>query len=324
MGSRRRLTAALAVVGVAAAGWLGVPRRFEVEGVSMGPSLLPGDVVHTGLFPEFDRLRRPRRFERWVLAAADGLAIKRVVGLPGEQIAIMGGDLAIDGSVVRKGPRLLAEMGSVVADTDPDGTPPSEPGWAWSRPSGDVLDDAAFDAGGSRVLAAVRDVGLAAIVDVRDATATTPEPVRLRVGDTTITVPLVEPGRRAVVAGRLDGRLVVATWRVPPDARTTMSRPCLPPATPDAWQTSDPWPGPDDGDAAPALAIAISARTTLADVVRWRDVSWRPGAADRESWMLAADEMLVLGDHPAASIDCRHWGPIKVSALRARVAARSR
>jgi len=324
VGARRRLIAGLIVAAAGAAGWLAVPRRFHVEGLSMGPALLSGDVVRTGPFPALDRLRRPRRFERWVLAATDGLAIKRVVGLPGEHVALVAGDLAIEGTVALKGPRLLAEIGSVVVDDATASRPVAETGWAWSRPAGEVLDDAAFDEGAPRVLAAVRDVGVAAVVDVRDATEANPATVRIRVGDTVTSRAFASPGRHAVVAGRLDGRLVIASWRVPPATHASASRTCLPPVAPEAWQVFDPWPAPANDDAAPALAIGGSdGRVSIADVVRWRDVAWRPGADGRSAWALGADEILVLGDHPAASTDSRRWGPIKAATLRHRIAAGS-
>lgn len=317
MGSRRRLSGAAAGLALAAAGWLAVPDRFAVEGVSMGPALLPRDTVRTGPFPAFDRLRRPRRFDRWVLAATDGRAIKRVVGLPGESVAIVAGDLAIDGRTILKGPRVLAEVGSTVPDDV--AAEPGAPGWAWSRPGGEILDDAAFADGPTRVLAAVRDVGLAAVVDARAASAADPAEVRLRVGDTVVARPLVAAGRHAVVAGRLDGWLVVATWPVADAAGPAGGRSCLPPGPPETWAVAAPWPA-SGGDDAPALAIGGD-RVIVAGVSRWRDVAWRPGADDRTSWRLGAEEVFVLGDYPAASTDSRQWGPVATAALRQRIAS---
>ncbi len=317
MGSCRRLSLAIVLAALAATGWLAIPRRFAVEGVSMGPLLRPGDVVRTGPFPALDRLRPARRFDRWVLAATDGLAIKRVVGLPGEKMSLVSGGIAIDGRVVLKGPRLLAETGSVVPDEVADAPPAREPGWAWSWPAGEILDEAAFDVGATRLLAAVRDVGLAAVVDAADASAANPALVRLRLGDTVVARPLTAAGRHAVVAGRLDGRLVVAAWPVAADAAPTCGRSCLPPGPPETWDVADPWPE-SGGDDAPALAIRGD-RVSVARVARWRDVAWRPGADGRSSWSLGADEVFVLGDDPAASTDSRHWGPLPTRALRQRI-----
>jgi signal peptidase I len=104
-----RWAVGLAALGAAVVAAAARPIVYEVEGVSMAPGLVPGDRVTSGPFPLFDRLRRPARFDRWVLATADGaVAIKRVVGLPGERVSIVAGDLAIDGAAVLKPPRLLA------------------------------------------------------------------------------------------------------------------------------------------------------------------------------------------------------------------------
>jgi type IV secretory pathway protease TraF len=306
---------------VAALAWLAVPRRFAVDGVSMGPGLLPGDVVRTGPFPAVDRLRKPRRFDRWVLAAADGLAVKRVVGLPGEEVALVDGDLAIDGEIVLKSPRRLAELGSHVPDAAGDGLPAA--GWAWARPAGEILDDAAFDGEATRVLSAVCDVGFAAVMDVRKASAADPAEIRVRVGDVVVARPLTEPGRHAVVAGRLDGRLVVSAWRMPDGSGSTEVRDCLPAGAPEAWQVADAWLGPADDDSAPALAIDGGDRAIVVTGSRWRDVAWRPGADGRSRWRLGATEVFVLGDHPPASTDSRRWGPISAAALRHRVVARA-
>jgi len=320
VGPRRRLIVVVVLGVVAAAGWLAVPRRFEVDGVSMGPELLPGDVVRTGVWPALDRLRPPRRFDRWVLQATDGLALKRVVGLPGEEVSIADGDLVVDGAVVLKGPRLLAEQG-VQVESEPAVAAPHDGGWSWSSPVAEILDDADFDVG-SRRFAPVRDVGLAAVVDVRHASAANPSTVHVTVGDEVFALPLAAPGRHAVAAGRLDGRIVVATWPVAATAGSGRGRSCLPPGPPAAWDVAVPWPRSGEAaDTAPMLGIAAApdAPVTLVDVGRWRDVAWWPAADGRTSWRLDADEIFVLGDHPPASTDSRRWGPIEASALRQRI-----
>jgi hypothetical protein len=206
------------------------PIQYAVEGPSMAPGLLPGDVVRSGLLPLRDRLAVPRRFDRWVLATADGTpVIKRVVGLPGEAIAIVAGDVAIDGETVLKGPRRLAEMGSPVAADRPAAG--SEPTIGSGRthcswPAGEVLDDEPLAGAGSILLLPVRDVGLAAIVHVPRPPGTGPVVrVRARVAETAVTWRLRSTGRYAVVAGRLDGRVVAAASGSP---RRFVPAPLLP------------------------------------------------------------------------------------------------
>jgi signal peptidase I len=76
---------------------LAAPRRHEVVGLSMAPALRPGDIVSSGWLPQADRLTRPRRFDRWLLAGPDATPIiKRIIGLPGETVQIVDGDLVID------------------------------------------------------------------------------------------------------------------------------------------------------------------------------------------------------------------------------------
>ena len=94
---------------------LAAPQRYAVEGISMGPGLLPGDILTTARFPAASGLRQPSRFDRWIIRLPDGsTGVKRIVGLPGETIAITGGDLTVDHERVLKGPRELAAIGSLV------------------------------------------------------------------------------------------------------------------------------------------------------------------------------------------------------------------
>ena len=83
----RRLVLIVAVAAAVVGGLVAAPRRYEVDGISMGPSLLPGDVVATGWLPELDRWRIPRRFDRSIVRLPDGsTGLKRMAGLPGEEI----------------------------------------------------------------------------------------------------------------------------------------------------------------------------------------------------------------------------------------------
>lgn len=312
---------ALAGVTLAAAVILGSrPVRHEVVGWSMAGGLRPGDVVTPGWWSWRDRWRSPRRQERWVLAAPDGtVVVKRVVGLPGETVAISGGDLTIDGKVVLKPPALLAEMAAPVAG---DGLTDRAGGWAWQMPPQIVLDDDTSDHPAARLLLPVGDVGIAAVVRVADTAPSGGSRLRARVGDRVVTWRLTAPGRHAVVAGRLDGHLVAASWPLAASAVPPV-RSCLPPQCPHVWQVIIPWPGDATGDEAPFLAIGsagdASSHPELESVIPWRDVLYRPLATGVETWRLGPGEWFVLGDFPAASSDSRRWGAVPRDAFRHRV-----
>jgi type IV secretory pathway protease TraF len=323
MNLSRRLVLIVAVVLVG--GLFAAPRRYVVEGVSMGPELLPGDVVATGWLPAVDRLWQPVRFDRWIVTLPDGsTGLKRVVGLPGEQMAILAGDLVIDGQAVLKGPRLLATVGSVV-DVP---LPPTADAASWSLPPTTVLDDAAFAVGEvSRLLLPGRDAGFAAEVDVRAAAGATR--IKASAGPLAVTWRLTRPGRYAVVAGRLDGQAVAAAWPLPAGtAAGSSNRSCLPPLPPDAWDVARPWPlaagrSAEDDEQSPSLSTAVlAAGSTPAVIVRvalWRDILLRPAADGRTIWPLGAWEVFALGDFPSASRDSRHFGPLPLPALRHRI-----
>lgn len=311
------------------------PIQYAVEGPSMAPGLLPGDVVRSGLLPIRDRLAVPRRFDRWVLATADGTpVIKRVVGLPGEAIAIVAGDVASDGETVLKGPRRLAEMGSPVAADRPAAG--SEPTIGSGRthcswPAGEVLDDEPLAGAGSILLLPVRDVGLAAIVHVPRPPGTGPVVrVQARVAETAVTWRLRSAGRYAVVAGRLDGRVVAAAWPLPAGRRgdSCPPRSCLPAGAPERWGVALPWPEEPSTEAAPDLAVELvpapraaagGADATIEQAWRWRDVRYRPAADGTAAWRLGPEELFVLGDFSAGSRDSRHWGPLPVGSLRHKI-----
>lgn len=310
----------LAALGVAAGLLAARPRTYEVDGVSMAPGLVPGDRVTSAWWPFRDRLRPPRRLDRWVLEAADGeAAIKRVVGLPGERVALAAGDLVIDGAAVLKEPPVLAELGvSLAAD------PSSAPG-RWSMPPREILDDVACEAERSVVLLPVRDVGFAAVVTVSAAADGGAVRARATVGRTAVTWRLVA-GRHAIVAGLLDGHAVAAAWR-PPDAKpATPVRSCLPWGPPTRWSAAVPWTEADPATAqSPSLELSLEpaagATARIERVDLWRDVHYRSAADGVSEWQLASDVVFTLGDHPAASRDSRHWGPVPLTALRHRVTA---
>lgn len=311
----RRLATVVAVVAVVAAflavlavGWLARPVRYEIEGLSMAPGLMPGDVVTSGLFAIAER---PHRLERWIVGTPDGaVAVKRLVGLPGETVSIADGDLVINGRVCLKSPRVLAEVAVEVTRSI---GPRDRPHACFA--AGEVLDDVDFATEVNRPLLPVRDAGIAVIV----RTAAGGARIHIRVGDTRITWRLPAHGRGCFVAGRLDGHLVATGWRLH-DTQAVEEHGCLPAAAPDAWTHAEPWPTPDAA-ATDAPAMAVDVDETAAVVERltlWRDILHRPAADGRQEWRLDRDEYFVLGDFPTASRDSRHWGPLHGKALRHR------
>ena len=296
------------------------PRRHEVDGLSMAPALRPGDVVSSGWLPQADRLGSPRRFDRWLLAAPDGTPIlKRIVGLSGETVGIVGGDVVIDDKAVLTPPPLLAEVASVVAACD------SGPG-RWQRffPRESIYDDADFAPDESRRLLPVRDIGLAAVID---ATSRAPLTAALRVGSRAIRWSL-PAGRFALVAGRLDGHLVAVAWSLGNSPSTT-GRSALPAHPPEAWQVAEPWTDSDHSNSTVPLGLSLmtdghsldpaATDHCLERCIVWRDMLHRVPPDGTASWQVGPGEVFVLGDFPSGSHDSRHWGPLPTTTLQHRL-----
>lgn len=304
------LAVGLAVAVMAAIAAVAVrPARYVVDGLSMAPGLMPGDVVTSGWLPALDRWRTARRFDRWVVAAPEApTAIKRVAGLPGETLEIVDGDLAVDGAVVLKPPAVLAELALELPW--PDGAGDSA---ARRLPRREVLDDATFAREVNRPLAPVGDAGLAAIVQA----GTTSTRLHLAVDDTRITWRLAPGLRACFVVGRLDGHVVAVGWRLPGNEP---ARPGPMPGRPPArWSLATPRPAASDG-LAPALAIDLDdSAATIERLTLWRDVHYRHVDGEQATWTLGTDEHVMLGDFPTASRDSRHWGPLPHKNLRHRI-----
>ena len=312
---------------------LAPPSRYAIDGLSMAPALLPGDVVATGWFPSLDRLRQPRRHERWIVTSPDGTpAIKRIAGLPGETVSFRDGDLTIGGETVLTPPSLLAELASAGPEATIDADFDDAAGGRWQRtvslPS--VLDDAAFAPTERRMLLPVRDVGLAAVIRVpQSPTGHAAVRVLARVGGFVMPWRLKASGRYGVVAGRLDGRVVGAAWPIADgDGRKNTVRSCLPPLAPVAWDVARPWPEDliSDADGVPptlSLGITVAGIPVSRDdtdvmierMAVWRDILHRPAADGVVEWRLGSHAFLLLGDFPSGSRDSRHWGPLGRNAV---------
>lgn len=338
--------------------------RMQVVGWSMAPGLSDGDWIMS------QRLDgKPRRLSRVVCRSPHGAVVKRLVGYGGERITCRLGELAIDGRQAQKTPRQLAELGTIVVDTnDPlggewqpegDGWRRGEGGWEWLAyearatewfaysdpvravgvrgvPSVLLFDDAPWLPAESRRLEAVRDTGVAAIIDITVPVGRTAE-IWIRHPSGMALSGVRGAGRMAVVAGRLDGRLVAAAWPIlPAPARSeTSDRLCSPSlrwalgAIASGWPVVWPaardqrdHPDADVMDAASGYAIGLRLTATTGNgegrsvcharvrrLALWRDVHWLPGPG-KETWEVPAGHVFLLGDCPAASRDCRHWGAV--------------
>lgn len=300
---------------------LAAPRRHEVVGLSMAPALRPGDIVSSGWLPQADPLFRLRRFDRWLLAGPDATPIiKRIIGLPGETVQIVDGDLVIDDEALLTPLPVLAQVASAVAPCD------TRPG-VWQRffPGERVYDDADFAPEESRRLLPVRDIGLAVVIDAPQASPVT---AAIRVGGRAIRWHL-PAGRFALVAGRLDGHLVAAAWTLA-GSPVTASRSALPPDPPAAWQIAEPWAeSSGDEEPLPVLGLsladasgpleAVAVDRYVARCLVWRDMLHRLPPDGRARWEVGSGEVFVVGDFPAGSRDSRHWGPLPTAALRHRI-----
>ena len=320
---RRTLLVAVPIAVCWAAVWLLQPLRWEVDGLSMAPGLMPGDIVKTGPWPRVGRLWPLQRFDRWIVRVEDGFdTVKRLVGLPGERVEIAEGDLWIDGLRLLTPPALLAEMALAV----PFATVATGAGSGRAGFETALLDDAPFATGERRLLLPARDVGLAAVVDVAATSAKDPWRISLSIDERAVRFTPTGSGRHALIAGRLDGRFVAAAWRI--EGTEGVWRGAIPPVARQpgiTWTIATDWPEAGEPQVdPPALAWRIEAATNvegiqLERIVVWRDVVHRPAANGITSWRLSAGEVFCLGDFPSASRDCRIWGPIAATSLRFRV-----
>jgi signal peptidase I len=309
--------ALLFLAGLAAA-WWATPRRYRVEGISMGPGLLPGDVLRTDWFPTIADRAPPSRFDRRLVMLPDGsTGVKRVVGLPGETIEIGDGDLRVAGRVVGKNPAELATMGSLVTIETADQTGMPE---RFALSARLIRDTASFEPSETtRLLLPVHDAGLAAVVNVRNPGGA----ITARVGPLMVRWRVRAHSRVAVVGGRLDGRAVAVAWPLPAGAeQATVGRSCLPVGAPVTWDVARAWPPGSDEEFAPAVDLVVERRSgdgepsgVIEAVTGWRDILYRPAANGRNQWPLGADEAFLLGDFPSGSRDSRHAGPLPLTAL---------
>ena len=100
----------------------------------------------------------PRRWDVWALRHPmddDRLLVKRVVGLPGERVALRAGDVFVNGRILRKSLAELRQLAILVTDDrfgpDAQANTPHATGWQWeSKPGGWRLTRAGLEFSGAR------------------------------------------------------------------------------------------------------------------------------------------------------------------------------
>ena len=119
--TRRKLIYSLLVFALSIAGlvnWVVMPIR--VAGSSMSPTYESGSIHFLYKLAYHDR--PPKRFDVVAIRAPDGdLYLKRIVGLPGEKVAIYGGRVFINGRALKEPdirPAIPWEITSTQLDAD--------------------------------------------------------------------------------------------------------------------------------------------------------------------------------------------------------------
>jgi type IV secretory pathway protease TraF len=330
------LVAAAAAVTLAAA-WLNAPRPFVVVGRSMLPGLAEGEVVTIrGWLASW---QRPARHQRWLVRMPNGTRIvKRIAGLPGEQLSFDQGDLLIDGERQLPSPHLLSETATHVRGGEWNTIARGDISWReyhhrvvdLSKPEGHpdrlvpgpIYDRLDADPDERRRLVAVSSVGLTALIDNRNAEAAT---VFVRIGPQAAALHLRDPRRHAMIAGRIAGQFVVAAWPLPESSPSLHAFHRSP--IPKPPYATLPWSlittaKPSSPAEAPVLALGIQGPEALLTTIApedtlhiWRSIHHMPPANGVHAWTIPAGHVFVLGDHPSASRDSRHFGPVPTSNL---------
>ena len=205
----------------------------------MAPGLQDGEVI----LWQPAQVKDYQRYVPVVCKREDEFVTKRIIGLAGESIRIVDGELVKDGEILRKTPRLLQQFGLTVdskTDSWRDATqswrqvnntwvcehvspkrtawltfhPESSPGVVPAIDGVRIYDDVSWLSKETRRLNIVQDVGISVVLDIDLDEECGLEIV---VGKNQHMARLVvrKQGRLAVIAGRLDGQFVVTAWPIP-------------------------------------------------------------------------------------------------------------
>jgi len=296
------------------------------ESISMAPALFPanegGDAwVLVDLLS--DRFSNPGRGEVWIFRRPrqPGTIVKRVMGLPGERLAIRGGDLFVDGRrLVKERPFLDRVKVPLFSRGDFAETPEGllMPDWLRTQfraPSGELEPRYRRGAPLGRA-APCRDIVARARVRLGGRGGTVTFLLETEHEEREPVATVVAGAARTTVA--LRGRLVERPLPGLPAGRAV-----------EVWFTNADRtfrleiageevlraPAPD---AATIRLRAVVQDATLETLEVARDLVHDVAAADR-TWHLGPHRYFVLGDNTAKSTDSRHYGPVHRADLYGRV-----
>ncbi len=343
-----RLAVACFLLAIGLRTWLvmGLIEPVTVAGSSMVPTLHEGDrlwIDRTALL-----WRQPQRWEVVVARNPQNgaeLCIKRIVGLPGERVALRDGDVIVDGAVVVKSRDEQLVTRQLIHREEASGRrwqTEQAAGWRWdetawqhqAQPSKDakwlhyrhprsqpVTDDVPANVGLSRKLNWVDEFMLAAELSVQgagslnliidDGTATAEVRLRLPAGEMTVVESKLHS---SVVRLSALSRERLARGKVQIEFSNFDQQLLL--VIDGHVELRRPWPKTKAAGTARPVSIGVRGLDLrLGTLTLYRDiyhsdhaVGVRPPRAAR--WQLGPNEYFLLGDNAPVSLDSRLWGPL--------------
>ncbi len=348
-----RLAVTCLILAIGLRTWLvmGLIEPVTVAGSSMVPALQGGDrlwIDRTAML-----WRPPKRWDVVVArnpTDAAELCVKRVVGLPGESVALRGGDVLVDGAVVVKSieeqlalrQKVHSEVLPPQRASDQRWQPDAATRWrsidgAWHHPaqpngtldwlryehshSEPITDDVAFNVGLTRRLNLVDEFMLSAELSVQGEGLLC---LALDDGTSNVEIKLRLPeGELAVVEGRR--RIFVARITFPSRERLMRGKVHIEFSNfdqqlllviDDRVELRRAWPqAKAAGTVRPMSIGAQGLDVELRNLTLYRDIYYSSHAVGAPPplaahWQLGPDEFFLLGDNSPVSLDSRLWGPI--------------
>lgn len=317
-------------------------RPVVVSGRSMEPSLFSGDLLLTA--PTW--LRTPQRGDLVVLRdpVDHTRVVKRLMGLPGETVQIVGEDLLLDGSplsrsVVGRGSFIpLTGEGGVQVEVRHGDAQSLPNGWRFTTRGALAPDRVLLDGWTSQDSidpGTLPTADLALSLRYRLESPDAALVVSLRQGDRAFRLTLARAGSSLRLEQAGDGApLVLAERAVSPPRPSgelffsqldgtllaTIDGTPLLRVVPTGSRPESPL-GAEMSRSQTSFWIDITGPVEVTDTFLGRDLAWRPVGrfAIGSPLSLADEEFFVLGDAPGQSRDSRSFGPVSTERIEAVV-----